>query len=186
MELEDYVIRHLSSALAAVQKLDLSDARLTSFEIALIYHYSEEGYESTNELLIKSNGNLMSDYARFLSLTLQKLPAYNQLVFRGCQLNKLQKQRYIEAFNSRTTIQEPLFLSTSKSSLIGNLFSKGDTLFTIYGKSGRDIENFSKFGVKSGQNEKEVLFLPNTSFEVLAVTKSGTKTLITLEEILIL
>ncbi len=183
MELSDFVEQNLPSTLATVKRLKLIDDVLNIFEIALIYHYTDEGFEFVNESLIKDKGVITNVYAQFLVYTLQKLPNYQKLVFRGTLLNKSQKQRYIEAVTQSITIQEPIFLSTSKSELTANLFSKGDTLFTIFSKTGKQIEKFSKFGLNSGQNEKEVLFIPNTTFEVLDVTKEDSKTLIILEEI---
>jgi hypothetical protein len=115
--------------------------------------------------------------------TLQKLPDYQNVVFRGSKLNKSQKQRYKDAFHNDRLIQEHHFLSTSQSEIIANLFSKGDTFFTIFSKTGKQIEKFSKFGLYSGQNEKEVLFFPNTIFEVLDVSENDSKTVIILEEI---
>lgn len=163
---------------------DLTNEVLSIYEIAMIYHYSDSGYEYLNENLIKNKGMITTDYEQFLAETLQKLPSYQNAVFRGTTLNKPQKQRYIEALSTNKVIQEYYFLSTSISEIVANLFSKGDTLFTIFSKTGKQIEKFSKFGLYSGQNEKEVLFLPNATFEVLAVSQVNSKTLIILEEIL--
>ncbi len=182
MELSDFVEQNLSSTLNEVRKKHLKDRLLSIYEIALIYHYSESGYESTNETLIKNKGIITTDYAKYLALTLSKLPDYQEVVFRGIVLNQTQKQQYLDANEKNIAIKEPLFLSTSKSESIANLFSKGDTFFSIYCETGKQIEKFSKFGLNSGQNEKEVLFLPNTVFDVLEVRKDNTKTLITLQE----
>jgi hypothetical protein len=42
-------------------------------------------------------------------------------------------------------------------------------LYVIFSKFGRDVENYSKFDSLSGQNEKEVLFRPNATFQVLSI-----------------
>lgn len=115
---------------------------------------------------------------------LEKIPDYQDVVFRGESLTQTQKQRYIDAYEHSNPIQIPTFFSTSKSQLIANQFSKRDTLLTIFSKTGKEIERFAKFGIHSGQNEKEVLFVPNCSFEVLEVSISSSNTLITLEQII--
>lgn len=183
MSLSDFVERRLSTALKEVRGQGLTDEVLSIYEITLVYYYTESGYENTNEILIQNNGTITTHYAQFLADTLRKLPDYQSIVFRGANLLASQKQRYIVANQENILITEPLFLSTSRSEIIANLFSKGNTLFTIFSKTGKQIEKFSKFGLYSGQNEKEVLFLPNTKFEVLDVTQSTSKTLIVLEEI---
>ncbi len=154
MLISDFVQRHLSFALQEVQKQDLSDEVLNIYEIALIYHYSDSGYEHLNENLIKNKGVITTDYEQFLAGTLQKLPSFQNAVFRGTTLDKSRKQRYIKALSTNKVIQEYSFLSTSTSEIVANLFSKGDTLFTIFSKTGKQIEKFSKFGLYSGQNEK--------------------------------
>jgi hypothetical protein len=45
----------------------------------------------------------------------------------------------------------------------------GNVLFRILSKTGKEIELISKFGSGS-QNEREVLFAPNSDFNVLDVT----------------
>ncbi len=152
--------------------------------MAIIYHYSDSGYENINNTLIENKVIITNSHVRFLCETLNKLPDHQDVVFRGVDFNTSQKQRYIDALNGNTPIQEFSFFSTSRSELIANSFSKGDTLFMIFSKTGKQIEKFSKFGLYSGQNEKEVLFLPNTTFEVLDVLQSTTKTTIILEEII--
>jgi len=50
-------------------------------------------------------------------------------------------------------------------------------------KTGKEIEEFSFFGNKSPQNEKEVLFKSKTQFRVLEVNESDTVIKIMLEEV---
>ncbi len=56
----------------------------------------------------------------------------------------------------------------------------GNTLFIILSKHGKNIEEISKYG--PSQNEKEVLFVYKTRFNVLELTKSNDKTFIKMEE----
>ncbi|MFN8354147.1 MAG: hypothetical protein U0Y10_06875 [Spirosomataceae bacterium] len=110
----------------------LTDEVLGIYEITLIYHYTESVYENTNEVLPQNKGIITTPYAQFLADTLQKLPDYQNVVFRGATLLTSQKQRYIATNKENILVTEPLFLSTSRSEIIANLFSKGNTLFTIF------------------------------------------------------
>ncbi len=184
IELNELVETYLFSAFQEIKSQRLTDTVLSLHEIALIYHYSDSGYENINNTLKKNKGIATNNHIRFLCDTLNKLPDYQGVVFRGVNFDKFQKQRYIDAFNQNKPIQEFCFISTSRSELIANSFSKGDTMCMIFSKTGKQIENFSKFGLHSGQNEKEVLFLPNTIFEVLEILQDTTKTTIILEEII--
>lgn len=98
------------------------------------------------------------------------------MVFRGAQTSYCDVERYIKAYESKTIVTEPHFLSASKFQIIAQGF--GRVLFKIYGKNGKNIEKISKF-----EREKEVLFKRNTSFRVLKVTNNGFSTIITLKEI---
>lgn len=184
MQITEFVIQNLPSLLQQVYNQGIVDDVLDIYEITLIYHYTDSGYERVNETLIQNKGIITSDYERFLLSALKKLPPYQGVVFRGTTLNRSQMNKYVHALNLNTLIQEPLYLSTSRSELIANSFSRGNTLYTIFSKTGKSIEKYAKFGLLSGQNEKEVLFLPNTQFEVLDVTYIDSQTLIILEEIL--
>ncbi|MFN8347728.1 MAG: ADP-ribosyltransferase [Spirosomataceae bacterium] len=184
MQLSDFVIQYFPSALQQVQNLKIEDEVLNVYEIALIYHYTDSGYETVNETLIQNKGIITTDYERLLNAALKKLPSYQGVVFRGAVLSKKQKQRYTDALNTNSSVPEPFYLSTSKSELIANQFSQGNTLYMIFSKTGKSIEKFAKFGLLSGQNEKEVLFLPNTPFDVVDITYTDSKTLLILEEIL--
>ena len=64
--------------------------------------------------------------------------------------------------------------------MIGNMY--GNCRFTIISKSGKSVEQFAKYGLYSGQNEKEVLFTPNCKFDILEVTKENGYTLILMGE----
>jgi len=59
----------------------------------------------------------------------------------------------------------------------------GKYRFYIISHNGKLIEQFAKYGLHSGQNEKEVLFKPNCKFNILEVTKENGYTLITMEEV---
>ena len=64
--------------------------------------------------------------------------------------------------------------------------SPKNCLFIIRSRSGRLIEAASKYGVHGlapGQNEREVLFRPQTEFEVLGVVAETDFNRITLQEL---
>jgi len=58
---------------------------------------------------------------------------------------------------------------------------KGFMAFAFFHHA-KEIENVSKFGINSGQNEKEVLFLANTKFNILEIICENEITIITMEE----
>ena len=71
MELLEFVEQNLSSTLKIVERLKKIDNILNLHETALIYHYTDEGFEFINETLIKNKGIISTEYARFLAFTLQ-------------------------------------------------------------------------------------------------------------------
>ena len=91
-------------------------------------------------------------------------------------------QKYIDAKENKGILVEHSFISASRSKAIAYQFGKS-CQFRIVSKSGKNIEEFAKYGIHHLQNEKEILFRPNLKFEVLEVTKQDQKTLITLEEV---
>ena len=58
----------------------------------------------------------------------------------------------------------------------------GNVLFRLYSRSGKEIEKIAKFGTSNPQNEKEVLFKPNSRFKMLEITQETNYSLITMEE----
>jgi len=155
---------------------------LTLHEKAIIYKYTNDGFEQINELLRNSNGKKINNFGHFLNITLNKLPNFDGLVYRAAHLSKLELERYFAACESNSTIKEYSFVSTSKSRLIAMAY-RGNVVFRVSSRTGKDVENLSKFGKDSLFNEKEVLFRPNRNFKVLEVTKESDYTLITMEEI---
>lgn len=130
-----------------------------------------------NERLWTSRGTEISEFGLFLETILDKLEPFNKfMVFRGTQETYCDVQKYIKAYQNKTTIIEYAFLSASKFQVVAQGF--GRVLFRIYGRNGKSIEKISKF-----EREKEILFKRNTSFRVLNVSNDGFSTVITLKEI---
>ena len=182
-KLHKYVNEYLAHELKQVRSSPIAsiDSILSIEERVLIYKYSEDGYESVNSTLLKSKGKINTDYGKLLEKTLLKLPDYKGIVYRNVILSATQLAIYENALAKNLILVEHCFISTSKSPLIANMFG-GKYRFTIICKNGKEIERFSKYGVNSGQNEKEVLFTPNCKFEVLEIIKNKDYTLILMEE----
>lgn len=178
--LKDYVNKYLYRELKVIQTSHRAteNIELNLFEKAIIYKYSEDGFEELNSLL--RGGNKINEFGTYLTDALDKLPNYNLLCYRATKISNLDK--YYDALRKGTTITEKSFLSCTKSRLIAFLYSQSP-LFIILSKHGKDIEKIAKFGINSGQNEKEILFKPNSKFRVLDIQEDESRFTITLEEV---
>ena len=80
--IEKYVLKNLSQELDQVKKLKnfSNDTELNEFEKTIIWHYSDDGYESLNEIL--RQGGTISDFGKHLNFVLDKLSDYRLLCFR--------------------------------------------------------------------------------------------------------
>jgi len=181
-KLEEYVRNYCSRELIEARKKSATIGYLSSEEHALIYKYTEDGYESVNEKLRLSDGRDYSDFGKFLDRTLAKLPDYEDIAYRAVNLTPFEMQKYLDAYANNSILVEHSFISASKSQAVAYEFGNS-CQFRIFSRSGKDIEAFAKYGTHHPQNEREVLFRPNCRFEVLEVTKRDNKTLITLEEV---
>jgi hypothetical protein len=67
MKLKTYVIKYLSDELREIQtsQRNIELPELNECEKAVIYHYSENGYEQVNELLRESKGQKLSEFRVF-------------------------------------------------------------------------------------------------------------------------
>lgn len=106
---------------------------LTVFEKAVIYKYSEDGYESLNEVLRTAKGNINSDFGAALTGSLSKLPDFQGLVYRGANLSPVELKRYVDAEKHDVPVIEYSFTSTTKSELIALAFGRS-TYFIIFQK----------------------------------------------------
>jgi hypothetical protein len=181
-KLEEYVRHYCSRELIEVLKKPANTAHLGVEEQALIYKYTEDGYEALNENLRVSSGRDYSVFGKFLDRTLAKLPDFEDIVYRAVNLTAYEMQKYLDAHANNSILVEHSFISASKSKAVAYEFGNS-CQFRIFSRSGKDIEAFAKYGAHHPQNEKEVLFRPNCKFGILEVTNQGNKTLITLEEV---
>ncbi|WP_157807357.1 ADP-ribosyltransferase domain-containing protein [Hymenobacter chitinivorans] len=93
-------------------------------------------------------------------------------------------QQYRARVQDRQPVSWPAFLSASYkvSTARKYLYTPKNCLLIIQSRTGRLIEELSRFGV-DGQNEHEVLFAPNTQFEVVEVADETGYTRIVLDEL---
>lgn len=156
--------------------------QLSLYEKAVIYKYSEDGYEGVNELLRTYKGSKSTNFGIAVDYCLSKLNSFSGLVYRCVELTPFELKQYAHAYQTGKPIKEFAFISTSKSRLIAMGYNK-NTLFVILSKTGKEIEKIAKFGIHNPSNEKEVLFKAGRSFNVVGITKEGKQTLITMREI---
>ncbi|WP_437922395.1 ADP-ribosyltransferase [Sphingobacterium sp. LRF_L2] len=180
--LQKYVSLYLSKELKEVSSSHRNNEHqeLDVYEKTIIYKYTEDGYESVNNALRK--GQPVPLLGTHLINSLKKIPNYKRLCYRAAKLSETEIRKYYEANQRGTTITEPSFLSCSKSKSIALAFCQSP-LFIILSKHGKDIEKIAKFGIYSGQNEKEILFKPGSKFRVLDISGENKKITITLEEV---
>lgn len=183
-KINEYVNSYLTKELEEVKNSPIGNAAsiLSIEERTLIYKYTEDGYSAVNETLRKSNGSLNGEYGTLLDRTLGKLPNYSGLVYRSANLTAAELARYDHALENSEILVEHSFISTSKSAFIANYFGK-NCRFNIICRTGKEIENYAKYGSYTGQNEKEVLFRPNRGFNILEITKKNNITFIIMEEV---
>lgn len=162
MTAEEYANKYLENELKIIDNSDRKIVlpELTIFEKAIIYKYSEDGYQDLNEKLRVNKGKHIPTFGAILSECLEKLPNYTGNVYRSINLTDEEYKRYL----NNDTIIEPFFISTSRSQLIGNQF--GNFRFEIFSQTGKCIENISKFS-----NEKEVVINYNKAFKVVSINE---------------
>lgn len=153
---------------------------LNEFEKTIIYHYTDYGYESLNEIL--RDGGSITEFGKYLNYSLNKLPHYKLICYRSIKCSKTKLKKYYDALEKDSIIVEKSFLSCSKSRYLSQYFSVSP-LFIIKSKKGKEIEKIAKFGIDSSENEKEILFMSNSKFKVLEIEEEGNRIIIKLEEI---
>jgi len=179
---EEFVKQRLPDFLQKVEKNKIGEdiSELNIYEKTLIYYYSIEGYEQLNEDLRDGKDSV---YGNYLNQALEKLPNYEEESYRGVSLSPTKIDFYKKVAENDDEIIEPAFFSSSKSMRTAQSYSRGNTVFIIASKTGKEIEQLSFYGSQNPQNEKEVLFKSKSKFKVIRVNDSQNITLISLEEI---
>lgn len=131
MNVEEYAKKYLTLELHEIvsSPIDVYD-ELSIYEKALIYKYSNDGYEDLNENLRVSKGRT-TDYGRLLNQCLNKLLNFGGLVHRCVNLTTAELQVYIDAEHQNIVVIEYPFISTSKSELTAHSYGR-NVKFTIY------------------------------------------------------
>lgn len=121
--------------------------------------------------------------AKKLSIALDKLPNSTEVTFRGLGSPK---GTYGKKIVAGDIVKNDLFMSTSLSNSYAKqcAYSSNEeqVFFEVYGRTGKNISALSRFqGVKG---EAEVLFQPNTFFEVKRVEKINNMRYVVVKEII--
>ena len=166
MTAEEYANKYLENELKIIENSERKIVlpELTIFEKAIIYKYSDDGYEDLNENLRINNGANMPIFGKLLSECLDKLPNFVDNIYRGVYLTADEYSRYLDAYLNDEIINEPFFISASRSILVGNQF--GNTHFEIFCRTGKNIESISKYPL-----EKEALLSNNCKFRVVTTNE---------------
>ncbi len=192
-ELLAYATQQLPTELQLMQTGGYATAHphLTPAEKALVYHYSDTGFEALNAQLHASGGRNSTDFGQGLAMAVHKLPPYRGLVRSAVHLTPQQVLYLQSAESSEAPFRWPAFLSASRSPSIaewhlrmaGPGMQEKNCLFLITSRTGRSTELLSEYGPHgSKQNEQEVLFLPGTEFYVRQITRATSHYHIVLQE----
>lgn len=190
-QLLNYIEKANPAALRVVQAGGYATAlpQLSAAEKALLYHYTEDGYEALNAGLHDTPFAPLPAVGQALAAILAKLPPHVGQAFSGVWLRPSELQFYRACVLAGTAVRWPAFLSASTEVSIAMQFlrtASKNCLFVIRSRSGCLIEAVSKYGLHGqapGQNEHEILFRPQTEFDVLAVSEQPGFTRITLQEL---
>jgi hypothetical protein len=153
-------------------------AGLTLEEYLAINRYSQHDYAPINEAFRTDDKTTVArwgSHIRLASRALHKLPAYNGVVYRGVNSGE-----FLNNYVPGQTVIEKSFTSASQD--LRSILSFGKTRFEIQSKTGRDIKSCSAMQ-SAWAREKEVLFAPNTRFEVTGRFERDGATIIQLREL---
>ena len=124
---------------------------------------------------------------------LDKLPTYQGSVDRGMIIRRKEFERVFGG-GKGDVIQQNRFISSSRDVDVALVFATKEqstmkkneiqVIFEIKSQNGRDIERISEYnGNFVSENQKEVLFLNNTSFEIEDTKQVGNVVWVKLMEI---
>lgn len=182
MDLKEYVESKYPNALNAIRESKSAKevTELTEHEKAIIYAYSDEGYEVNAELR-KFRELVTPEFAVHLNAALAKLPDTERSVYSGIWCIDSVLETYKNALKTGDVLIEYGFTSASKSRSIAEQF--GEIILHIASENGKSIEKFTKFRASAYDNEQEVLFKSSSAFRVLDIREKNNLIIIDLEEI---
>ncbi|MCX6222473.1 MAG: ADP-ribosyltransferase domain-containing protein [Bacteroidia bacterium] len=108
----------------------------------------------------------LDSYTGALSHSLNKLPRYNGITYRGISKNDELWADLLDAVQNKKPFVHKLGMSTATDAKGADSFGHQITM-KIYGRSGVRVEEFSEFS-----GEREVLFRPGSKFEILEMYQS--------------
>lgn len=172
-EREDYAAKRNKGALEFSKKLlekIPSSPPPYAEEINALRIYTGTSFKDINDHLRKGTkiSEKLQEEIKFASAALKNLPAYEGTVYRATLLPKDVVKKYVAG----QTLVEKGFTSTSIKAYMADIFTKkGEdnsvkVTYVINSKRGRAVSDFSKV-----KEEEEVLFAPNSKFDVLSVKK---------------
>jgi len=134
--------------------------------------YTQQDYGAINRVLRYGKNH---ESVEQIIEDLQNVKCFKGTVYRGLTLRK---SEILTTFKVGKVYRDMGFMSTSKSEVIAQKFNclgvplsrteNRSIILVIESKTGKDVSKFSQY-----PEEREVLFLPLTGFEVLSVEKDG-------------
>lgn len=160
------------------QQRSLGLPELTVEEAAAIRSYTGSAYRVLNEAL--RSGRYASDphlqaYVDAAQHGLAKMPKYVGRSARGMNFRQAELEKVLSTYRKGAIVEDSAFVSSSygeQAAFDGNVFLQ------INGRTGVNISSFSKYG-----NEREVLFMPGTRFQVDSVVQFNGRYTITVTEV---
>ena len=168
-----------------------SEGGLTEKQKKCINYYTDDGYQNINGYLAKGKDSLnrlkteneIKGSIKCLKNAISDLPNYEGKVYRGDTI----KIKNLDDFKNNLDnnyLEFKSFLSTTRDSnqaqIFGSLTRENEypVIYSITSKKGKFIADYSDF-----KEEEEVLFMPNTRFNVLDWTDFNGRLVVDLIEI---
>jgi hypothetical protein len=145
---------------------------LTEAERVAATEYTRSTNEKINKTFYDKTPQTpqQKSFINTLNRALDKLDKYEGTVYRGINLKEgviaNVMSVYKQAFENKTTVIEPAFMSTSRTK-DNDYYPNTQVKYTVNSKNGRNIEPLSKYQGKAGlSSEQEVLFKTSSEFNV--------------------
>lgn len=159
---------------------------MTEAEIYALNMYGTSSYKSINQQFRESNNNdpIQNAFSQIITSALDKLPKYDgtkNLTWRGVGFNDVEEyDKFCDEY-SKKEIEIKELLSSSYDQFVPYGYIKDykyKIIITIQSYSGRYISPFH-----SATRNKEILYKPNTKFEITSILKNKNNAKISLKEI---
>lgn len=151
--------------------------------------YTETAYKDVNLFLRKNDTKAISlskpeidNYVKQMTAAMKNAPVFQGDVHRGIEfMDESEFNAFYESLGIGNIFVDKGFMSTDINSKIAKVFSNSNFTANIKveSKSGVPISELSKYN----KNETEVLFKPNSKFEIVDVKKVGNELFLSLKEL---